>query len=149
MNRSVPTTSTDIGRLTNERSRGSRPRSRNALEKIMFTPSQESETAATDKKPSPFVPARIYLSHDGRSLLHVLPDGRIVCRPIGYYRDLLARGRGESALVAVRRFFGSPAAKVAQAIVLWLLKLVLLAWFALHPGVHLTTLGSVEDSPIE
>lgn len=103
----------------------------------MFTPSRESETAVTDKKPSPFVPARIYLSHDGRSLLHVLPDGRIVCRPISHYREILSRGQGESALVVVHRFFASPVAKVAQSIVLWLLKLVLLAWLALHPGIHL------------
>jgi hypothetical protein len=117
----------------------------------MFTSSQETSITTIEKAPAPFVPARVYLSHDGRSLLHILPDGRMVCRPIADYRELLARGRGDSAMVAVRRFFGSPAAKVAQAIVLWLLKLMLLTWLALHPGVHLpvTEVPTALETPAE
>lgn len=117
----------------------------------MFTSSQETGIATTETAPAHFVPARVYLSHDGRSLLHILPDGRMVCRRVADYRELLARGRGDSALAAVRRFFASPAAKVAQAIVLWFLKLMLLAWLALHPGVHLpvTELPTALETPAE
>jgi hypothetical protein len=107
----------------------------------MFTSSQETGITTTEKAPAPFVPARVYLSHDGRRLLHILPDGRMVCRPVADYRELLARGRGDSALVAIRRFFASPAAKVAQTIVLWLMKLLLLAWLTLNPRVHLPNLS--------
>ncbi len=111
----------------------------------MFTPPQETTVPTTGRKPSPFVSARVYLSRDGRNLLHVLPDGGIVCRPVDYYRDLLARSRGESALAAVHRFFASPMAKVAQSIVLWLLRLILLAWLALHPGMPFVLSHAILD----
>jgi hypothetical protein len=109
----------------------------------MFTPSQESEnaTSTAGRKLSPFVSAGVYLSRDGRSLLHVLPDGRLVKRPVDHYRKLLGHSRGDSTVAALRRFFSSPMAKVAQAIVLWLIRLALLAWVALHPGAHVPNLS--------
>jgi hypothetical protein len=109
----------------------------------MFTPSQESKNALSTAGSEfpPFVSARVYLSRDRRSLFHVLPDGRIVKRPVDLYRKLLARSCGDSSAAGLRRFFASPMAKVAQAIILWLLRLGLLTWVALHPAAHLPNLA--------
>ena len=46
---------------------------------------------------------------------------------------------------SLRRFFASPMAKVAQDVILWLLRWALSVWAALQPSAHLPALTALGD----
>lgn len=100
---------------------------------------QISTTAATSPTPAKrgYTPARVYLSADGRQLLHVLPDGSTTARPVAFYRALLERS-GYRERSALADLLGSrTAARLGVAFVTWLVRLLLVAWLAMHAGVTL------------
>jgi hypothetical protein len=106
----------------------------------MTTQTHDPQASTRDAAETAFVPARVYLSADGRGILHVLPDGTTTARPVSFYRALLERtSRRESKAWSV---LTTPAAKLAMTLIAWLVRLLLVAWLAFHPGTSLPPLES-------
>lgn len=79
-------------------------------------------------------PSRVYLSADGRQLLHVLPDGTTTARPISFYKALLERSASRDGIELVSLLASPAARRIGTMILTWLVRLIVLAWLALHSG---------------
>lgn len=95
---------------------------------------KSSPTSAGENAKRGHTPARVYLSADGRQLLHVLPDGTTTARPLSFYKALLERTSARDRAEFVSLLASPDARRVATMIVTWLVRVIVLAWLALHAG---------------